>query len=165
MSYLNTDILYNKIKEANTMYYETQKYKLYYKKLNKIICNNLSHYKGFISPEQLQNMSLTEIVNNEKSIIEFLSYHTKDITYMPNLDFSCYIDSNENFDFGKIYSYYLSTPDTTDKLSKITYLSLMLNTYINENNKNNYNYIENEDEHEDDKESRIYYWTMADKFR
>ncbi len=173
MPYFNEQTFYNKIAEANELYYQKKEYKLYYQKLNEIICTGLDECFGFITPEELQNMTLSQIIDNEAFIIPFLSLYSKEITYISELDETCYIQANKDFDFGKIYSYYLSIPDTTNKLTKISYLSCKINDYNEKIEKDRIQYELEEEKraeenmqeyYEEEKQSRIYYWTMADRY-
>ncbi len=170
MPFIDNDAFYNAIAKANETLYATGQYQLYYNKIVELLNIQLNDSFGYIDPLKLQKLTLSEIIENETTLIPFLYMFASKLSYMPELDESCYIEPNDTCDFSKLYSYYLSIPDTTDKLSKICYLSLKVNDYEEKIDKDYLEYEQEQKqykkriEEEDDRSSRMYYWCMADKY-
>ncbi len=173
MSYINQNSLNAKISEANELFYNKNQYDLYYEKLNEIICTEMENSFGFITPIELQNLSLSEIIERETFLIPYLSLFIGEITYLDKLNETCFVRPDNILDLGKVYSYYLSIPNTTNKLIKITYILCKLSDYTNKIRQDEIElYMENEElakeiereEYEEDLQSRINIWTLADKY-
>lgn len=127
-SYYVTRSIIEEVKTLNDLYYSKGEYEMYYNKLNEMINTQFINYFMFLTPTDLQKMSWTDIEDDD-FVVPFLGQFAKEIIYMPTLDESCYIDP-ETCDFGKVYSYFMSIPNTTDKLTKITLLSLRVRDFI-----------------------------------